>query len=111
MTGAELRSVLFQAAFVGAATGNVAVAPFIGQGSVAWFVFVFLMFVAVATIAPSFRRLFVLALLSLPVLYTWQSLHQFEPPASILAFQFGFVVLSSQAAGGCALGFQKLRGR
>ena len=76
-----------------------------------WFVFVFLMFVALATTMHSFGRLLVLALLSLPVFYLWQMFHQFDPSPLFLAIQFGFVVLSSQAALGCVLGYHKLRNK
>lgn len=107
----ELKSLLIQALMVGAAAGNVQVAPIIGQGSVFWFAFVLLMFTALATVAASFSRLLVVALLASPVLYVWQSVHRFQPSSVFLVVEFAYLLFSSQAAVACVLGYQKLQRR
>lgn len=109
MTQTKFKPILLQAAFVGAAAGNIMSAPIIGHGSAIWFVFVFLMFVAMAAMDGSFARLLALAVLSVPVLCFWQSLHRFQPSTSFLVVEFGFVVLASQAAAACVFGYRKYR--
>lgn len=105
----QFKPILLQAVFVGAAAGNIMAAPIIGHGSAIWFVFVFLMFVAMAVADGSFVRLLALAVLSVPVLYFWQSLHRFQPSTSFLVVEFGFVLLASQVAGACVLEYRKYR--
>jgi hypothetical protein len=98
----SFRSAAIQGGFLGVAAGNIMAAPFVGKGSIFWVVFVFAMLVSSAFVAYGnrFVHVGVVALITLPLLFAWQAIHQVSATPALLLSEVAVVVLGGQLAAG-----------